>query len=127
MPSGPDIDLYRLHLFVICTDSCENGNQVIVSITSYTNELCDKTCVLLAHEHAFLLHKSYVFYRKAAVTPTAALVAGVSKNLFTPKADMNAQSFLRIYNGLCVSPQTPRLVKAYLGCPPTQKADGIKG
>jgi hypothetical protein len=30
--------------------------------------------------------------------------------------DMNGQTFLRVFNGVCRSPQTPRKVKKYLGC-----------
>lgn len=116
IPSGPAHDLHRKHLFVICTDTGPDGQQVLVSVSTWLNDLCDPTCRLAAHEHPFLTVASYVFYRRARIEPTAALVRGVAEGVLAPREDMNGQTFLRIVRGLCQSPQTPRLVKAYLGC-----------
>jgi hypothetical protein len=116
IPSGPDNDPTRRHLHVVCTDPCENGYQVIVSITTWTNNLCDATCVVQAHEHEWLTHQSYVFYRKARIEAAETLDNGVRIGEFEPQGTMNAQTFLRVKNGLCQSLQTPRRVKKYLGC-----------
>ncbi len=116
IPSGPEDNPDLRHLHVVCTDPCVNGNQIIVSITSWTNDLCDGTCILRAHEHEFLRHKSYVFYRKARIEAATTLDNGVQQGLFEPREAMNAQTFLRIRNGICRSIQTPRKVKQYYGC-----------
>jgi hypothetical protein len=118
IPSGPPEDPERLHLFVVCSDPCENGNQVVVSISTRINSLCDPTCVLQSHEHDFLKKESFVLYRKARVEAHTTLDAGISKGVFKPHQDMNGQTFLRITKGICASPQTPRKVKTYFGCPP---------
>ena len=92
------------------------GNVVIVSITTYTNDLCDQTCVLQAHEHPWLRHKSFVLYRKAEIISAVALQARIDSGEVAERDDVNPQTFLRIKNGLCNSPQTKRKVKRYLGC-----------
>lgn len=116
IPSGPSHDLARNHLFVICTDPCEKGLQLIVPISSKTNDLCDPTCVLQPHEHDFFVRESFVFYRKSRIELTETLVSGVQKNVFSPHIDMNAQTFLRVYNGICNSSETSRKVKSFIGC-----------
>lgn len=87
-----------------------------MSITSWTNDLCDPTCKLETHEHEWLKHPSYVFYRKARVEAATTLDNGVQQGLFEACEPVNAQTFLRIKNGICGSKQTPRKVKNYFGC-----------
>lgn len=122
MPSGPKDDPDRLHLYVVCTDPDEDGDQLIVSISTRSNEFCDDACILQAHEHDFLRHESYVFYRKAKLAKAEALNNGVASKLFTPHADFNAQAFLKILKGFCNSLQCPRKIKKYLDCPKEDKA-----
>ncbi|CAN7432153.1 hypothetical protein [Rhizobium sp. LjRoot254] len=116
IPSGPENDPGRRHLHVVCTDPDGDGNQLIVSITTWTNNLCDAACIIQPHEHAWLRHQSYVFYRKARIEAAATLDNGLRQGIFEQLADMNAQTFLRIRNGVCSSQQTPRKIKRYFGC-----------
>ncbi|WP_157785520.1 hypothetical protein [Sinorhizobium fredii] len=69
-----------------------------------------------AHEHEWLRHQSYVFYRKARIEAASTLDNGLQQGLFEQRGDVNGQTFLRIRNGICLSPQTPRKVKQYIGC-----------
>jgi hypothetical protein len=117
IPTGPSHDPNRLHLFVICTAPCQEGKQVIVSIASRVNNLCDQTCILQPHEHAFLTRESYVLYRNARIELQTKLIEGVNRGVFVPHQDVNGQTFLRILKGICSSPQTSRRVKKYAGCP----------
>lgn len=116
MESGTAKEPGKAHLFVVCTDPCANGLQIIVPITSYTNDLCDQTCLLAPHEHRFLKHKSYIFYRKSRIEPATSLITGILTGAFRRDEDLNTQTFLRVRNGICRSPQTPRRIKAYFGC-----------
>lgn len=116
IPSGPAIDPGRRHLHVVCNDTDENGLNLLVSVTSWTNDLCDPTCRLEEHEHPWLTHSSYILYRKAEVREAIKLDAGIQQGLFTAEHPMNGQTFLRIRNGVCASLQTPRKVKRYFGC-----------
>lgn len=116
IPSGPTADPDRKHLFVVCTDPCENNQQVLVPISSVRSRLCDQTCLLQPHEHPFLRRESFVFYRQTRIEAHQVLLDGVAQSLFEPRDDMNGQTFLRVFNGICRSSQTPRRVKRYLGC-----------
>jgi hypothetical protein len=116
IPSGPSHDPGRMHLFVICTNPCDEGNQVIVPIDSWINSLCDPTCIVNAYEHRFIRKKSFVLYRKARIENQLTLLDGIDQGYFTPHDDFNGQTFLKIKNGLCKSNQTPRKVKLYLDC-----------
>jgi hypothetical protein len=96
---------------------------------SWTNNLCDATCILQAHEHEWLRRLSWVIYRKARIEAAATLDNGVAQGIFEPRGMMNAQTFLRIWNGICRSPETPRKVKNYRGCqqryPETKPKPGL--
>lgn len=116
IPSGPTHDPNRMHLHVVCTDPDENGQQVIVPICTKINDLCDNTCTLQIHEHQFLRNESYVMYSKAQIVEQQSLVNGIASSLFTVKPPVNAQTFLRILNGICNSIQTPKKIKKYMGC-----------
>lgn len=116
IPSGPSHDPDRQHLFVVCNDTDENGLNLIVPVTSWTNELCDATCRLDSHEHAFLKHASYVLYRKARVEAAKLLQDGLARGLLASHEPVNGQVFLKVRNGVCRSSQTPRKIKTYFGC-----------
>jgi len=119
IPSGPSTDPDRKHLFVICTEPCEKGHQVLVPITNWTNHLCDGTCILKPGVHAFVHKESYILYRKATIYEYDVLCKGVEEGLLIPKDPCDEEPFLRVKNGLCLSPHTPRKIKIYLKCPAT--------
>lgn len=114
--SGPSHDPNRKHLHVICNDPDLQGNVLLVSICSVAAAAHDTTCQLQAHEHRFLNHLSYVYYAKAQIVPVASLENGLAQRLIAAHDDMNGQVFLRVRNGVCHSPHTPRKIKNYLGC-----------
>ena len=116
IPSGPAHNLDLKHLHVVCTDPDANGNQIIVSITTWRNEQCDDTCIMDAYMHPFLTHKSYVLYSRARIEASSVLEKGLAQNVFEARQAMNRQAFFRIRNGICRSPFTPRKVKRNLGC-----------
>lgn len=109
-------DCARPHLHVICNDTDDDGLNLLVSVTSWTNDLCDATCRLEQHDHPWIRHSSYILYRKADLREAAKLDAGIQQGLFTVREALNGQTFLRIRNGVCNSPQTPRKIKRYFGC-----------
>lgn len=100
----------------MCCDPNENGDVVIVGIATYTNALCDQTCILQSHEHRWLTHDSYVLYRNAEIISAAALQRRIDNGEVLERVDMNAQAFLRVRNGVCASPHTKRKIKRFLGC-----------
>jgi hypothetical protein len=122
MPSGtyhrPDLK----HLFIVCTDACENGNHVLVSITSWTNDLCDGTTRLSKGDHPFVRKDSYMFYRGARIENAEVIQVGLDEGKFEFYEDpMSDEWVKKIMDGLCKSIHTPKKVKKYANCPePTQ-------
>lgn len=117
MPSGTRHNPDQKHLHIVCTDPDDQGQVVLVSVTTWTNDFCDDTCILLEHEHPWLWKpKSYVYYRKADFHEVAALERGLESGDLAEQAACNGQVFLRVRNGLCKSPHTPRKIKRSMGC-----------
>jgi hypothetical protein len=117
VPSGPPHDPDRKHLHIVCNDTDASGFNLLVPVSSWINDLCDGTCVLLRHEHPWLTKpKSYVLYRNATLCEAVALQRGIQKSMVIAREDCNAQVSLRIRNGICNSPRTPRKIKSYYGC-----------
>jgi hypothetical protein len=117
MPSGTYHDSDRKHLFIVCTDACDKGNHIIVSITGWTNDLCDGTTKLAPGSHRFINKDSYVFYRKARIESSITLSRGVDQGKFILHDMIDDRLLAQIMIGLCSSKQTPRKVKRYAGCP----------
>ena len=94
IPSGTTHAPDKKHLFVICTDPCTINHQLLVPICTYTNLLCDNTCLVQPYEHPFLDDVSYVLYRKSRIEEVNVLVSGVNAGKLVPKAEMNGQSVI---------------------------------
>ena len=116
IPSGPSHQPERKHLHVICNDTDEGGLNLIVPLATWTNDLCDSTCVLLPHDHDFVRHKSWVVYRNCSIVLATSLERGIIDKIIATHADMNAAAFLRVRNGVCRSKFTSRKVRRYFGC-----------
>lgn len=123
IPSGPSHDPERLHLCIICSDPCSKKMISVVPISTYTNDKCDQTCIINTNDHKFVRHKSYVLYRNARIIGCNEVLRGINEGKFTTHDNMNAQTFLRISNGMCRSEYTPRKVKIYLNCKTTSLAN----
>ncbi len=116
MPSGPLENPELCHLHIVCTDPCSKGRQLIVSVSSWRNDLCDSTCILDQGDHSWLTHKSWVVYRAAKIEDAGTLDNGVQKNIFVEKDAIDGDVLDRILNGVCGSPHSKRVIKKYLGC-----------
>ena len=116
IPTGPSHDPDRRHLHVVCNDTDEKGNNLIVPVASWTNDLCDNTCILQPHDHGFIRHKSWLVYRNAVVKAAERLEHGIREHLLLRHDDMNQAAFLRVRNGISRSPHTKRKIKVYFGC-----------
>lgn len=117
MPTGTYHNPDKRHLHIVCTDPDDKGRIVLVPVSTWTNDLCDSTCILLKHEHPWLWKpKSYVYYRKADFFETVAIERGLASGDLEEQARCNDQVFLRVLNGLCNSPNTPKKIKRAIGC-----------
>ncbi|WP_179253516.1 hypothetical protein [Brucella pseudogrignonensis] len=116
IPSGPDENPGMRHLHIVCTDPCAKQKQLVVSVTSWKNDLCDGTCILDGGDHPWVVHKSWVLYRAARLEAASTLDNGIEKGMFEVREVMTAEVFGRVLNGLCASPHTKRGIKKYFGC-----------
>jgi hypothetical protein len=116
MPSGTYHNPDQKHLFIVCSDACEQGNHILVSITGWTNDLCDPTTKLGVGDHPFLYKDSYVFYRKARIESANVILKGIESGAFETHDPIDDAWVAKILEGLCASIHTPRKVKKYANC-----------
>jgi hypothetical protein len=116
MASGPHGNQDLRHLHIVCTDPCSRGLQLIVSVTSWTNSLCDSACILDEGDHPFIRHRSWVMYRKSRLELAADLDNGVQIGVFVPRQTVAPHIFERVLQGICTSASTPFKIKQYFGC-----------
>ncbi|NKL34519.1 hypothetical protein G9X64_04385 [Rhizobium sophorae] len=87
-----------------------------MSITTWTNNLCDDACILDVGDHEFIRHQSWIMYRKARLEEALTLDNGVQRGIFIPRQPMRPEVFDRVAVGICSSQHTPRKIKQYYGC-----------
>ena len=124
IPSGPDDDPDRMHLFVVLTnpyDDTGDGVQrvLLVSLsTVYDDKYHDPACVLEAGDHRFVKNKSFVVYAKARIEEANKLTEGVRKSLLQPHERVSEAVLVKIRQGLESSEHTtPRVLKFYESSP----------
>lgn len=120
IPSGPQGDQDRKHLFILPTDphADEAGKNCVlmVSLSSVRPGMPhDPTCILYAGDHSFVKHDSYVVYQKARLEEADKVLRGVKNGQLVPQDPMDGAVFARICKGLEDSRLTPaKLLTFYL-------------
>jgi len=108
-PSGPSD-----HLHVIVTNSCENKQHLLLSVTSIKTDMhYDPTCVLAPGDHPFIKHPSFVFYSKADQKASAHITRMVELCYFVPKDDVSEELINKIRDGIQVSEFSPPWAISY--------------
>lgn len=124
MPSGPEDDPDRMHLFVVLTnpfDDIGDGIQKVLlvsfsSVRDYYNH--DPACVLNPGDHPFVKHESFVVYKRAIIVEANKLIEGVRKNVFSSHTPMSESVLSKIHQGLESSEHTtPRVLRFYEASP----------
>lgn len=86
---------------------------MLVSVTTWTNNLCDPSCILDVGDHDWLKHKSWVMYRKTRTELATTLDNGLEIGVFEARSQMIAEVFDRVCAGVLASKATPRNMKRY--------------
>ena len=113
VPSGPEGDQARKHLFVLLTDPCpevDDGEKsvLLVSLSTVRDRIPhDSTCILHPDDHPFVRNISYVVYQRARIEAANKLLEGVKQGLLVPQATVEPGVFARICKGLEESRLTP--------------------
>jgi hypothetical protein len=115
IPSGPEHDSDRNHLFILLTDGAgEPCQSALVSISSvYQGKFCDKTCLLHPGDHPFVRRPSFVHYREAILLEIEKLVRGVNDGKLIPRDPLGTDVFARVCQGVMESRYTPHKVKMF--------------
>lgn len=112
IPSGPQNDQSRKHLFILLTDpqDDEAGKKCVLMVSLSTIKPGmphDPTCILYAGDHPFVKHNSYVAYQKARLEEANKLLRGVRNGQLAPHDPMDSAIFVQICKGLEESRLTP--------------------
>ena len=113
IPSGPEGDQERKHLFILLTDPYKNANMddscaLMVSLSTIRIGVpYDPTCILYEGDHPFIKHESYVFYQKARLENAVKILRGVKSGQLIPQDPIDQGVFARVCKGLQESRLTP--------------------
>ena len=114
IPSGTSERPDLKHLHIVCSEPCDKGNVVLVSVTGWTNNLCDATTRLETGCHSWVIKDSYCFYRKCRIEPVASIEKALHEGEFVGRDPMPNPPLQQIIDGIIASPQTSWKVKKYL-------------
>lgn len=115
VPSGPANNPEQLHLHIVCNDTCENGWNLLIPVSTFYDG-CDTTCELDVGDHDFIRHLSYVFFAKANVYRSDQIDRGLERKILISQPDLTEEIIQRVESGICASPDTPAKIKYYFGC-----------
>lgn len=113
IPSGPEGDLSKKHLFVLLTDPCpevDGGEKsvLLVSLSTVRDKIPhDGSCLLHPGDHPFVKTISYVVYQRARIETANKLLEGVKQGLLVPQDSIDPGVFARICRGLEKSRLSP--------------------
>jgi len=120
VPSGPENDPDRKHLFILLTDPADTEARVkavlMVSLSSIKAGLPhDPACLLYPGDHPFVKRNSFVVYQKARIEEAEKVLRGVKDGKLVPQNPMDSAVFVRICKGLEESRLTPpKVLRFYL-------------
>lgn len=98
------------HLWVVCAKPDE-GERVIVSVTSDGPHITDRACEIKAGEHEFVKHPSLAVFRKAKIVTVGDLTSWEARGNFRVKQPASDQLVSKLREGALDSKFTPRDVK----------------
>jgi len=118
IPSGPQGDQDRKHLFILLTDPYADdvGKNCVLMVSLSTvrpGMPHDPACILYAGDHPFVKHESYVLYQKARLEDADKVLRGVKNGQFVAQNPMDGAVFAGICKGLEDSRLTPSKLRTF--------------
>lgn len=111
---------WKDHLFIVLLDADNDGNTVMVNLTS-AKPHSDRTTVLQPGEHPFVTRETVVNYLDAAITKTSKIEQAIAMGLGQKHDPVSPQLLNRLRADLLRSEFTKLKVKKFLqGHLPTQ-------
>ena len=104
------------HLFIALTDPHGPAQMVLlVPVCTIVSDANDRTCLLHAGDHAFVIRPSYISYRHLRQERADALVNGVSRGAFVDRGMLAEPVFAKVLAACAPRPFTPRFATALFG------------
>ena len=100
--TGSEADRGRPHLQICLTDPCEKGDILCVSVGTYESGM-DKTCLLKAGDHSYIVHLSTIYYGTPRKMPAAATLKRINDGELTEQGLISEPIFLRVCKGMLTS------------------------
>lgn len=114
IPSGPSGD----HLFVSVFEVKEIAGKKKILLAPIETQFakCETTCTLVAGEHPFVRHDSFIGYKHCRIEDHAHVVACIKNGIFKIKYPPVSSDLLsRIQDGYLQSNRVPRYIKTEWG------------
>jgi hypothetical protein len=93
------------HLWVIISDTNNDGELLEVNITSTNNpdgtrrKYIDNSCIVNVGEHPWITHESFLYYRKARGTEQSAIDRLLQARLITSNENVSSRLLRKIQDG----------------------------
>jgi len=83
------------HLYILIAAEKKTNTGLIVNITS-SKDGCDKSCIVMPGEHAFLRHESVINYADSKITSISTIEEALSKGIIKPHDPVSPELLNRI-------------------------------
>ena len=110
MEPPDDVNRVEPHLYIILTNIFE-GQLLLVNITKTLGRSVDEACILQPREHNFIMHESFVFYKKSSLLDEAEFKEKFENN--KRLGPLNKTAFQRVCDGLYESKYTREKIKNF--------------
>ncbi len=112
--SGPANDPERKHLWIILTETCALGANLLVCVTSLReNQFFDPACIIEPNEHRRIPRRSWIEYRRCRAERSDTLIQGEAAWLYQTVEPISDALFERVCTGLLKSNYVPIRLKLY--------------
>lgn len=97
--TGPANDPSRGHVFVILTNTCADGKNLLVPVCTRRTKF-DSTCLLGKGDHEFIKEPSFVFYAGLQTREAAVLKKQADDDIITYKGILDKKLFALVCAGV---------------------------
>lgn len=89
------------HFHIVLTDTCDQGNNLLVPICSVRDKRPhDRTCLLGTGDHDFLRHNSFVFYAMMKIYSAGDIMKKVQAQYFSMRKPLDDPAFALVCAGI---------------------------
>jgi hypothetical protein len=110
--TGSARDRTKGHLFVVLTNTCSNGQNLLVPVCTDRGK-ADRTCLLGVGDHPFLTDPSFVMYAHLDLYDAPLLQDRIKSGVFGDEGLLDERIFARVCMGVTQSIHSAPVFKRY--------------